>query len=545
MPSSIPTDAIYFTDPPYGLEKGMDDPKKELSFQGVYRIGPDGKLTLLTKDMERPNGIALVAGRKNLYVANSHDRAARHHGVSTEDRTASWDRAACSSTRPIRPSQREGACDGMTVDTDGNLWATVPGGVAIFTPEGKQLGLLATGDRTANCEFGEDGSTLFIAANHRVLKIRTTARASASNSSERRIHRRRNVPAHSASYMQALVLTEYRKLELQDVDRPKIGPNDVLVRVAACGICGSDVHGYDGSSGRRVPPIIMGHEAAGTIAEVGSAVDRAQSRRSRDVRFDDLVRPLRALPTRRCQFVRKPPRARRLLRRLSPARCVRRFVAVPQNILYPLPPDMPFEHAAFIEPVSVAVHAVDRLAIQPGERAVVVGSGMIGLLVIQALRVAGCRQVIAVDIDPGRLELAKEVGATETIDSKQTDAVSSVMELTGGEGADIAVEVVGNAAALATAIGCVRRGGRVGLVGNLAPEVPFPLQAVVTRELTLVRQLLISRRISAGNRNGRQRRHPRHTADQRHRATRRRPAMVRTPLRPRTRPDESHFATII
>jgi L-iditol 2-dehydrogenase len=159
-------------------------------------------------------------------------------------------------------------------------------------------------------------------------------------------------------------------------------------------------------------------------------------------------------------------------------------VAVPQNILYPLPGDMPFEHAAFIEPVSVAVHAVDRLSIQPGERAVVVGSGMIGLLVIQALRVAGCGQVIAVDIDPGRLELAKEVGATQTIDSKQKDAVKGVMELT-GEGADVAVEVVGNAAALSTAIASVRRGGRIGLVGNLAPEVPFPLQAVVTRELTL------------------------------------------------------------
>src|SRR6185312_1090381 len=111
------------------------------------------------------------------------------------------------------------------------------------------------------------------------------------------------------------------------------------------------------------------------------------------------------------------------------------LVAVPQNIVYPLPPEMPFEHAAFIEPVSVAVHAVDRLAVQPGERAVVVGSGMIGLLVIQALRAAGCRQVIAVDIDSGRLELAKEVGATETIDSKQTDAVKSVLALTGDEGA--------------------------------------------------------------------------------------------------------------
>ncbi len=285
--------------------------------------------------------------------------------------------------------------------------------------------------------------------------------------------------------MRALLLTEYRKLELTDAERPVVGPADVLVRVAACGICGSDVHGYDGSSGRRVPPIIMGHEAAGTVAEVGSAVDRVCV--GDRVTFDSTISCGQCDPCHRgavnlCGA-----------RRVFGVSCAdyrqhgafAEFVAVPQHILYPLPPKMPFEHAAMIEPVSVAVHVVDRLTIRPGERAVVVGSGMIGLLVIQTLRVAGCREVIAVDIDAARLELAKEVGATEAINSQQTDAVNRVMELTGGEGADVAVEVVGNAAALATAIGCVRRGGRVGLVGNLAPEVPFPLQAVVTRELTL------------------------------------------------------------
>lgn len=167
--------AIYFTDPPYGLVKGMDDPKKELPFQGVYRIAPDGKLTLLTKDMERPNGIALSPDEKILYVANSHGERPvimayqlRKNGKLGQSRVVY--NAAESAKK------HEGACDGMTVDTEGNVWATVPGGVAIFTPDGNQLGLLATGDRTANCEFGEDGSTLFIAANHRVLKVRTTAK---------------------------------------------------------------------------------------------------------------------------------------------------------------------------------------------------------------------------------------------------------------------------------------------------------------------------------------------------------------------------------
>lgn len=285
--------------------------------------------------------------------------------------------------------------------------------------------------------------------------------------------------------MQALLLTKYNELQLTDAERPKIGPTDVLVRVAACGICGSDVHGYDGSSGRRVPPIIMGHEAAGTVADVGPAVDR--------VKIGDRVTLDSTISCAQCAPCRHGAINLCENRRVLGVSCpdyrqhgaFAEFVAVPQHILYPLPNNMPFEHAAMIEPVSVAVHAVERLNVQRGERAVVIGSGMIGLLVIQALRVAGCDEIIAVDIDSSRLELAKELGAVRIVNSAEVDPATCVPELTGGEGVDIAVEVVGNAAAFNTAIACVHRGGRVGLVGNLAAEVPFPLQAVVTRELTL------------------------------------------------------------
>jgi L-iditol 2-dehydrogenase len=285
--------------------------------------------------------------------------------------------------------------------------------------------------------------------------------------------------------MQALLLTEYRQLQLTDAARPALAPNDVLIRVAACGICGSDVHGYDGSSGRRIPPIIMGHEAAGTVAEIGPKVTAA--RVGDRVTFDSTVFCGQCEPCRRgavnlCAS-----------RRVLGVSCgdyrkhgaFAEFVAVPQHILYTLPAGMPFEHAAMIEPVSIALHAVERLAIKGGERAAVVGSGMIGLLVIQALRVAGCSEVIAVDIDGGRLELAHKLGAAHTVNSNEVDAVRRIQELTGGEGVDVAAEVVGNAAALNTAIAAVRRGGCVVLVGNLAAEVRFPLQAVVTRELTL------------------------------------------------------------
>jgi L-iditol 2-dehydrogenase len=285
--------------------------------------------------------------------------------------------------------------------------------------------------------------------------------------------------------MQALLLSKYRELKLTEVDRPTVGPTDVLIRVAACGICGSDVHGYDGSSGRRIPPIIMGHEAAGVVAEIGPEVTAA--RVGDRVTFDSTIFCGQCEPCRRgavnlCEN-----------RRVLGVSCTdyrqhgafAEFVAVPQHILCTLPVGMPFAHAAMIEPVSIALHAVERLAIKGGERAAVIGSGMIGLLVIQALRVAGCSEVIAVDIDFGRLELACELGAAHTVNSSETDAARRIQDLTVGGGVDVAAEVVGNAPALSTAIASVRRGGRVVLVGNLAAEVPFPLQAVVTRELTL------------------------------------------------------------
>jgi gluconolactonase len=167
--------AILFTDPPYGLEKGMEDPKKELDFQGVYRIAPDGKLTLLTKEMERPNGIALSPDGKTLYLANSHDARPVIMAYSVNaDGTFGTGREFYNSKK--QRAAGPGACDGLTVDKRGNLFATVPGGVAVFSPDGKQLGLLNTGDRTSNCEFGEDGSTLFITANHNLLRIKTNTK---------------------------------------------------------------------------------------------------------------------------------------------------------------------------------------------------------------------------------------------------------------------------------------------------------------------------------------------------------------------------------
>jgi L-iditol 2-dehydrogenase len=160
------------------------------------------------------------------------------------------------------------------------------------------------------------------------------------------------------------------------------------------------------------------------------------------------------------------------------------YVVVPQHIVFPLPDGLSFEHAAMVEPVSVAVHAVNRTPIQLGDRAVVVGCGMIGLLTIQAAKAAGCGTLFAVDLDDTRLERAARLGADVTINAKE-DVPAAVIEATDGRGADVAFEAVGAARPIATAVECLRKGGALTLIGNVTPKVDVDLQAIVTRELTL------------------------------------------------------------
>jgi len=285
--------------------------------------------------------------------------------------------------------------------------------------------------------------------------------------------------------MKALLLTDYRRLEVVDMPRPEIAADEVLVRVAACGICGSDVHGYDGSTGRRIPPLVMGHEAAGVIEAAGAEVREFHS--GDRVTFDSTV------SCGACDYCRQGRVNLCDKRQVLGVSCgdYRRhgafaeFVAVPARILYRLPEEFPLEHAALIEAASVAVHAVKRRPPKREDDVVVVGAGMIGLLVVQVLKHYGCRRLIAVDVDEARLRLAQQFGATDVLNAKSTDVPSAVLELTEGRGAAAAWEAVGATSTVQAAINSVCKGGAVTLVGNVSPTVDMPLQAVVTRELTL------------------------------------------------------------
>jgi L-iditol 2-dehydrogenase len=280
------------------------------------------------------------------------------------------------------------------------------------------------------------------------------------------------VPAVPSFLMDALLLKEYMKLEMIEMDVPEIGPDDLLVRVRACGICGSDVHGMDGSTGRRLPPIVMGHEAAGVVERAGANV--------RDLKAGDRVTFDSTIYCGQCFHCGRGEVNlcdNRMVLGVSPGEYRRHgafaeYVAVPRRIVYALPDSLSFEQAALIEAASVAVHGVGLTPVKLGDRAVVVGAGMIGVLTVQALRASGCANVIAIDPVASRLKMAEEFGATETRTSG--DGIAN---------ADVVLECVGANESVQTALKCVRKGGAVTLVGNFAPKVELPLQWVVSRQI--------------------------------------------------------------
>jgi L-iditol 2-dehydrogenase len=284
--------------------------------------------------------------------------------------------------------------------------------------------------------------------------------------------------------MKALLLSEYKHLEIAELPDPTPGRGEVLVSVAACGICGSDVHGYDGSSGRRIPPIIMGHEAAGTIDALGDGVTGfAVGER---VTFDSTIfcgacNNCRRGDVNLCDHRQVLGVSCSEYRR---AGAFAEYVSVPARILYRLPDALSFNEAAMLEAVSVALHGVALAQLSADSTALVVGAGMIGLLTLQALRAAGCARIFVADVDSTRLKLAQDAGATAVL-SSNADLVEQVLQLTAGIGVDVAIEAVGRNETVKASIDSVRKGGTVVLVGNISPEVTLPLQKVVTRQIRL------------------------------------------------------------
>jgi len=285
--------------------------------------------------------------------------------------------------------------------------------------------------------------------------------------------------------MRALQLSAYKQLDLVSLPSPQPAADELLIHIKACGICGSDVHGFDGSTGRRIPPIVMGHEASGIVESVGSAVKGFAP--GDHVTFDSTVYCGECFFCQRGQINLCDKRevvgvSTPLFRRMG---AFAEYVTVLERIAYRLPDDFPFAHAAMIEAVSVAVHGVSLTPIEPGDTVVVIGAGMIGLLTLQAVKQTGATRVFVVDVDDTRLKLAQSLGATQTFNSRSQQVVQEIQQLTAGRGADAALECVGITDAIKLAVESVRKGGSVTLVGNVAPTIELGLQSVVSRQIRL------------------------------------------------------------
>ncbi len=281
--------------------------------------------------------------------------------------------------------------------------------------------------------------------------------------------------------MKALVFKAPGEMALETVATPQPAAGEILVRVRAAGICGSDLYGFRVGAPGRIPPMIMGHECAGDVASIGPGVsgwalgDRVT------------VQPLIFCGV--CPFCREGRVNLCDRKRMYGVRDVNgamaEYIAVAAPQLYRLPESMRYEHGAMVEPLAVAYMAARAAGPVEKRRAAIVGAGPIGLLLLQVLRFQGAGAVLVADINSDRLELARRFGAAAVCNSAAEDAVAFIRDRTNGEGADVTFEAVGLSATVQLALATTRKGGRCVWIGNAAPTVEMSMKEVVLRELEI------------------------------------------------------------
>jgi L-iditol 2-dehydrogenase len=282
--------------------------------------------------------------------------------------------------------------------------------------------------------------------------------------------------------MQALLMTAIHKLELVDAPIPALErPDEVLIKVKSVGVCGSDLHGYTGHTGRRIPPLIMGHEATGEVVAVGDAVkDWTPGSRvaTQTVAFCGYCAQCKAGQHSLCEN-------RRIMGMSAPG-AYAEYVKWPAASLSKLPDSLSYEHGALVEPLSIAVHAVGLAHIKPYDSAMIVGAGPIGLLTLAVLRFMGVRTIAVSDMSDERLEIARSMGAQVTINPSRHNPRDGVNEFTNGGGVDITFEAVGLSATAQQSLEVTRNKGTVVWIGNNQRKIEVDMQAIVTRELRVL-----------------------------------------------------------
>lgn len=286
--------------------------------------------------------------------------------------------------------------------------------------------------------------------------------------------------------MKAAMLHAVHDMRVEEVPMPEISSErDVLVRVRSVGVCGSDVHFHERGVIGKYPlsePTIMGHEAAGEVVEV---LDE-----SCGLKPGDRVAIEPGYTCRRCEFCKSGQYnvCRDVVFLAAPPvhGAFAEYLAWPSDFLFKLPDAVSMDEGAMIEPLAVGLWAAIRGGVTPGDSVAVLGAGPIGLLTMQSAIAAGATRAIVSDLEAGRLELARTLGATETIDASAIDTEAAIMELTGGRGVDVAFECAGAVPALQMALRVTRNGGTTQIVGMPAEQHPqIPLYEMINRELDL------------------------------------------------------------
>lgn len=282
--------------------------------------------------------------------------------------------------------------------------------------------------------------------------------------------------------MKALCYMGPEQLELKDVPVPQLGPHDVLIKVRAVGICGSDVHGWLGITGRRIPPVIMGHELSGVVAQVGSEVTAFMP--------GDAVIPQPIDSCGTCEYCCAHKNQlcahRALLGVMDVNGGMAEYVAVPEHLLYRMPEGFSFETVALTEPFAVAYTAVQKLDSWKDKTVMVIGAGTIGLCILKMLKMHDPAMIIVCDLSPHRLETALAMGADYTVNPKECDYLQRISELTGGRMLDATIEAVGVEATVNQSINALRPGGVSVWAGVSQQQMTINMHDVVCKDRVII-----------------------------------------------------------
>ncbi len=281
----------------------------------------------------------------------------------------------------------------------------------------------------------------------------------------------------------AAYVLENRKMTFGEAKMPEVGIHDVLIKMKYCGVCGSDVHFYEHGEPEfpDVYPFILGHEGAGEVIEAGSAV--------RNLKVGDRVAIEPGIPCRTCEWCSggrynlcpnvvfpSAPREPGILRE---------YVCHPADLCFKLPDSMSYEEGALIEPLAVAMTAAREAGARIGQSAVILGGGCIGLVTLLALRAMGLSNITVVDLFDIRLNKARELGARNVVNARETDPIAEVIRLHDGLGPDLVFETAGSTVAASQTIKMCKRGGTIMIVGNVTGETRIDFQLMTNKELTI------------------------------------------------------------